>query len=440
MPLDFMTPSHQQRLMKIARLVIETARDEDMPLTDACVKHAADAQLSKDEIHRVKESINTAAVLAQRKRAKAGEGSADDTVQLVDGDAVIDRIFPSQIAKTAFAVTELPEETEHFDNLPAPTLKKVAAAEEMVKVGAAATKPAESYGELRNRAIRHRNSLALQAEFHKEAAFAARVDAERKIEAFVDRLSQTDAPPFAEIEKTASALCPDEGLSVAFDLVFRSGRLGALGQRRHDGSLVKYASVSAYAAEIEAIRSIRDSIGTALIHGLDAERLQAQVDRGDRGLTKIATEEGSKSGIPIVGGLVDSLDSATRSAVTGFSPKAAEKGGDEIKAVGSSVLQRPGSLDERLKREIGQDTMRASLADLQSNDPVVSKFKPDQVANAFNEIVALQPSIAQQPVALRAALRRHLVGDGDLTLQEAKQIKDFDRTGSGFVGAEAMGK
>lgn len=56
-------------------------------------------------------------------------------------------------------------------------------------------------------------------------------------------------------------------------------------------------------------------------------------------------------------------------------------------------------------RAIRTQTM---LADLVRNDPVLSSYAPGQITNSFNEIAQLSPRSLDQPLIMRAMLRKHL--------------------------------
>jgi len=60
---------------------------------------------------------------------------------------------------------------------------------------------------------------------------------------------------------------------------------------------------------------------------------------------------------------------------------------------------------------------QATLHDLMTNDPIVSGYEADEVANVFNEIASTAPNIVDSPAVLRAMLRKRL---------EAGQFADFD--------------
>lgn len=70
---------------------------------------------------------------------------------------------------------------------------------------------------------------------------------------------------------------------------------------------------------------------------------------------------------------------------------------------------------------------QASLADLISNDEVISGYDPEEVTTFYNDIQRLAPRAVQQPAILRAVLRRALA-QGALDTHELDQLAKIDET------------
>jgi hypothetical protein len=87
-----------------------------------------------------------------------------------------------------------------------------------------------------------------------------------------------------------------------------------------------------------------------------------------------------------------------------------------------SQLDDPEHLDELR----GIQT-RAMLADLMNNDPVLKGYDPEEFTNAFNELVQLSPSAADQPALMRPLLRKRLTA-GATEPFDAQQIADIEKT------------
>ena len=78
-------------------------------------------------------------------------------------------------------------------------------------------------------------------------------------------------------------------------------------------------------------------------------------------------------------------------------------------------------------RQIRTQTM---LADLM-NDEVIGGHDPETVLAKYNEIAQLAPRAAQQPIAMRTLLRRHLAGNAEP--HEIQQVTDLEK---GMLGTE----
>jgi len=71
--------------------------------------------------------------------------------------------------------------------------------------------------------------------------------------------------------------------------------------------------------------------------------------------------------------------------------------------------------------------MQAMLAEFLSTDPVISTYDPDQVVDAYNQIVQLTPRASVQPVVMRGQLRKMLQQQDALEPFEAEQILKVEK-------------
>ncbi len=118
----------------------------------------------------------------------------------------------------------------------------------------------------------------------------------------------------------------------------------------------------------------------------------------------------------ILGGLVGGASAGGARGL--FTPKPTSEliGDTELE------LSDPEHLDELRQIEAG-----AVLNDLLANDEVISGYDPDEVSEAYNEILATSPSLATQPLALRPMLRKRLSG-GAMEPFEAQQAAELEKT------------
>jgi hypothetical protein len=70
---------------------------------------------------------------------------------------------------------------------------------------------------------------------------------------------------------------------------------------------------------------------------------------------------------------------------------------------------------------------QATLHDLMSNDPVISGYNSNEVADAFNDIANTAPNIVESPAVLQAVLRKRLEA-GQFADFDVKQLLDMDKT------------
>lgn len=87
-----------------------------------------------------------------------------------------------------------------------------------------------------------------------------------------------------------------------------------------------------------------------------------------------------------------------------------------------SELDDPDHLDE-----LRGIQSRAMLAEMLNNDQVISGYAPEEVTNAYNEMVQLSPSAADQPALMRPLLRKRLSAGGTEPF-DAQQIADIEKT------------
>jgi len=118
----------------------------------------------------------------------------------------------------------------------------------------------------------------------------------------------------------------------------------------------------------------------------------------------------------IIGGLVGGASAGGARGL--FTPK------PTTELIGDTELELndPDHLDELRQIEAG-----AVLNDLLANDEVISGYDPDEVSEAYNEILATSPSLATQPLALRPMLRKRLSG-GAMEPFEAQQAAELEKT------------
>lgn len=83
-------------------------------------------------------------------------------------------------------------------------------------------------------------------------------------------------------------------------------------------------------------------------------------------------------------------------------------------------------LDPSFNTEMKSIRMSTMITDLMANDPVLSQSDPDEVIRLYNEISAMAPTVASEPLAIRSLLRYYIAG-GEMDRMELNQIIDIEK-------------
>ncbi len=82
--------------------------------------------------------------------------------------------------------------------------------------------------------------------------------------------------------------------------------------------------------------------------------------------------------------------------------------------------------DPEHEAELTKIRTQAMLSEFISMDPVISTYEPDEVANAYNQVVQLAPRTARQPAVMRGLLRKMLQQQDAMEPFEAGQIAEVE--------------
>jgi len=417
-----MSTDRQEELTKIAAEVITSAADGLTSPTDALVKVAKEHSLNRHEIQRISEAYNASAQLALMKRAKDDDAiEVDDVIPLADGVDAADKVFgkPSEMVKG-----EKKDDMLDPGEYKADALLKAASAvapesitfKEPVARTAPLRKTASAVvgqtvertngGQIDYLVKKAEDQLsALKSEHSLIADEAAQLKwaAMKRMQKVAEYMSYVSAPRFDQIEKVAKALHGDS-VNLICKMVYEGCGMKTAGHVRYSGDIPKYASVSDFTDEIDDLLFIRDHTAKAAIKYAEAEELLVKCEalQGDLRTTFVK----------------EALDPLTMLVTTNLTN--ANQAVDDAQEINLPE----GKPNETVRKDLNFDRMRVALNDMSSNDPVISEFskQPGAVESAFNELITLNPALADQPAMLRGALRRHLTAGGDLTMQETQQI------------------
>jgi len=84
--------------------------------------------------------------------------------------------------------------------------------------------------------------------------------------------------------------------------------------------------------------------------------------------------------------------------------------------------------DPEHEAELVKIKTQAMMSDFMSNDPVISTYDPEEVSDAYNQIVQMAPRAAQQPAVMRGLIRKMLQQQDALEPFEADQVVKIEKT------------
>lgn len=123
----------------------------------------------------------------------------------------------------------------------------------------------------------------------------------------------------------------------------------------------------------------------------------------------------------------------TISSLTGGTKKPGTPIGALTKAVSGKPIEeiKEEALDELFDpvhdAELSRIKTQAMMSEFLSTDPVISTYDPDQVFDAYNQIVMLAPRAGQQPAVMRGMLRKMLQQQDAMEPFEAKELIDIEK-------------
>ena len=84
--------------------------------------------------------------------------------------------------------------------------------------------------------------------------------------------------------------------------------------------------------------------------------------------------------------------------------------------------------DPEHEMELTRIRTQAMMSDFMSNDPVLSTYDPEEVTDAYNQILQMAPRAAQQPAVMRGLLRKMLQQQDAMEPFEAEQVAKIEKT------------
>ena len=131
-----------------------------------------------------------------------------------------------------------------------------------------------------------------------------------------------------------------------------------------------------------------------------------------------------------VGGMVGAFAGPTVGGFVGSQIGDASKPSSDDKLRNEAVSEL---FDPSHEAELTRIRTQAMMSDFMSNDPVIATYDPEEVTDAYNQIVQLAPRAAQQPAVMRGLIRKMLQQQDALEPFEADQVAKIEQTIKGLA-------
>lgn len=428
----------EERLLQSVRDVQSYIVDGDTP-DDAIVKVARERRLHPDMLPLLVQATNVGRQGYQREKC-SGQGVLCQIAEfpLARIENVKAALYPAKpVAPSAVLKTSSVSKEYSQPPKPVPSYEKAA----MEKVASAKLpdsyfqQPAPGYqGDPKTNVMRMQSQkMAVQRELAD--AKVAEITARDRYLAAMSRVANYfktashDRLSVAEVEWNARKLLGPLATSVFDFVATRTKEARASGPPRVARPVLltqePYASIKAAIDNgykyVEAKQHVAKL--TAEAETKIAEITRPFYDRHTAGTTRVLGAVSSTYSPVKVGSLLTSV-----AAGVGANLGAGMRSAVQPKTTSELISDIGLELDDpQHNDELRAIESRGMLNDFMANDEVISGFDPQEVAEAYNEIVQLAPSAAAQPAIMRPLLRKRLSA-GAVEPFEAQQMADIEKT------------
>lgn len=445
---------------KLMAVIEKTAANvsQGMSPNDAIVKAASDGQLRPGEVSLVVHAYNTGRTTRQRQDGHDPfEKSAE--FELADTAAVLEAMYPTQV-KTAAARHADEVISPEYAYSPAPMLERKTRCEKRAGQavdwrtlnGATITAPPPLPTDPNHRlkmAMAKVDRLRTSTEEYRRKAASA---FDQLGQAFMDLTTyfqRPDSHPLPVVKEAVILMHGTKGERLMDELVKVTPQLTKLANHRTGQSLLGQNGRAKFAVGVEDL-DCTDApfplVATVMQRLDDYATKQAEYETANSNFEKEAGETIRPFVQPVVSesilgpssddqekyafDMTDPLKAlGTYSLVNRTVGPAIDKiKGDasadpyQSKSVGKVMNSLNDPNHEARLREINTQAM---LQDLMLNDPVISGYSSPEVTGAFNDIVQISPSVADQRMLIASLLRKKLQ-QGQLDTFEQDQLLGFE--------------
>jgi len=402
----------EAKLLEAIEKAAERVNAGDEP-NAAIIKIAAADEMPAGHVRLMVHAYNTGRTTTQREKGASTVEKAAD-FKLADADTILDALFPKNV-KTAAELFNSSVVSTEYAVPPAAFIARRNS--EMRKTAAAAIALPEKTWQP---PPRDEHAAAMRAYSEKKAA--ARADEELR-----RQVSAAHGKAAAAMEQLCEYFRRPGNMSFQ-DAVYETGvRYGEAGVSVLKKVAAIYPHIEKQAATGKP--QFGDCVPCAL-----ADNVLAAVEEYNaaqlRMPIKVAAEK--KAAVETVTGSVlynpleESLELKKVSALTAAPLALTRSLGDTMWTGGNSYVKTPDQMrgdafeditDPDHERKLRNIRAQGVVADLVTNDPVISGHDPREVATAFNELAEVAPNFMDSSATVQALLRKRL---------EAGQLADFD--------------
>lgn len=437
----------EQKLMRCIEQA-SSAIDGGCDPSEGIAKAAMDCGVRPAEVHLVVHAYNTGRTTRQREENDDLLTKAAD-FPLADTERVLQIMYPDRV-KTAAAVQRDTSPHPVYNMSPRPFLERRAAREKAAAAvdwgtiaGQKVTAP-EPYP-------RDKQAAEKRALGNVDRARKSMEESRRKAAAAFDQMGQhfvdlttyfrrPDATPMPVVKEAVILLHGDTGEKIFDELVKVTPGLTKLSNHRLGSSLLLPGRASfPRVDDIDCTQEPFPKVA-ALVGAIDTYKQEkAAFDQATAAHDRTKAAELSPFAPPAVSpsiledhssddgekrAFLNPLQALTSGAVltnTMARVNQAAKG-DPQKEIQKQMMQLEDPVHENRLRMINTQAM---LQDFMVNDPVISGYDPDEVSNAYNDIVQLAPRSSDQRLLMQQLLRKQLQ-QGQLDSFEMDQLLGMD--------------
>ena len=418
----------EAKLLSALEDIAELVNEGSSP-NEAIIKIARQEDLPSGHVKLVTAAYNTGATTAQRESGDTALEKAAD-FRLADADTILDALYPKVVKTSAEIVRNNAVSSEYglspvgFIARRNRTLTKQAAAEVKLPEKTWVPAPRDEHEEVKRLQSKKMAELR-QAEEVRRVATIAYHKAAEAMDVLAEYFRHPENCAFNSVKKAAEIQLGTTGISVLDKIAAVYPHLTKQVARRDE--------MLSTAPALSLIQNVVDAVETYNEAKTAADKYKKEPDPPPRP-PEIIT--GSVLYNPAEEPLELKKADALSSLPTG--PMSTTHAlGEALWSGGGSYIKTPDQMrgeafkeitDPDHERKLRNIRAQGVLADLVTNDPVISGHDPREVATAFNELSEIAPNFMDSTATVQALLRKRLESGGlaDFDIKQLAELEKID--------------